>query len=138
MQVDKIPAASAADRVSTTHRAAFDAYRLLRFAFVVTPIVMGLDKFFNILTQWPKFVCPLIADRIAPETFTRIVGPIEVLAGVLVLLKPKIGAMVVAAWLFAVIVNLLLIPGYYDVVMRDVGLLLAALALARLSVIFAK
>jgi hypothetical protein len=132
MQVDKNPATSAADR------AAFDAYRLLRIAFVVAPVVMGLDKFFNLLTQWPKFVCPLIADRMDPETFTRIVGPVEVIAGVLVLVKPRIGSYVVATWLLLIIVNLLLIPGYYDVAMRDLGLVLAALALGRLSAIYAQ
>lgn len=121
---------------ATTGNPAFDAYRLLRVAFVVAPLVMGLDKFFNILTQWPKFVCPLIANRVDPETFTRIVGPVEMVAGVLVLVKPRLGALVVASWLFLIIVNLLLIPGYYDVVLRDVGLFLAALALARLSVMF--
>ncbi|HET6463913.1 MAG TPA: hypothetical protein VFH33_08950 [Candidatus Krumholzibacteria bacterium] len=117
---------------------AFDAYRLLRFAFIVAPLVMGLDKFFNLLTQWPKFVCPLIANRIDPQLFMRCTGPVEMGAGVLVLLKPRVGALIVASWLLLVIVNLLLIPGYYDVVLRDVGLLLAALALARLSVVFGK
>jgi len=123
---------------STAGNPAFDAYRILRFAFIVAPLVMGLDKFFNLLTQWPKFVCPLIANRVDPQLFMRCAGPVEMVAGVLVLLKPRFGALIVAAWLFLVIVNLLLIPGYYDIVLRDVGLLLAAIALARLSVIFAK
>jgi hypothetical protein len=123
---------------STAGNPAFDAYRILRFAFIVAPLVMGLDKFFNLLTQWPKFVCPLIANRVDPQLFMRCAGPVEIVAAVLVLLKPRFGALIVAAWLFLVIVNLLLIPGYYDIVLRDVGLLLAAIALARLSVIFAK
>jgi hypothetical protein len=127
----KTPAASAGNP-------AFDAYRLLRFAFIVAPLVMGLDKFFNRLTQWPKFLCPLIMNRVPPETFMRATGVVEMAAGILVLVKPKLGGLVVAAWLFVIIVNLLLIPGYYDVVLRDVGLLLAALALARLSVMFAR
>jgi hypothetical protein len=130
--VDQTPAANAAPNP------AFDAYRLLRIAFVAAPLAMGLDKFLNLLTQWPKFVCPLIANRIAPETFTRMVGPVEMVAGVLVLVKPRVGALVVATWLFLVIVNLLLIPGYFDIALRDLGLFLAALALARLSVLFAK
>jgi hypothetical protein len=122
----------------TAGNPAFDAYRLLRIGFVVAPLVMGLDKFFNLLTQWPKFVCPLIADRIDPQLFMRCAGPVEMVAGVLVLLKPRVGALIVASWLLLVIVNLLLIPGYYDIVLRDVGLLLAALALARLSAVFSK
>ena len=123
---------------TTAGNPAFDAYRLLRIGFVVAPLVMGLDKFFNLLTQWPKFVCPLIASRIDPQLFMRCAGPVEIVAGILVLLKPRYGALIVAAWLLLVIVNLLLIPGYYDIVLRDVGLLLAALALARLSAVFSK
>jgi len=122
----------------TAGNPAFDAYRLLRIGFVVAPLVMGLDKFFNLLTQWPKFVCPLIASRIDPQLFMRCAGPVEIVAGILVLLRPRFGALIVAAWLLLVIVNLLLIPGYYDIVLRDVGLLLAALALARLSAVFSK
>src|SRR5262249_14947282 len=83
----------------TANNPAFDAYRLLRFTFIVAPIAMGLDKFFNRLTQWPKFLCPLVMNRVPPETFMRITGVVEILAGVLVFLKPKIGAYVVAAWL---------------------------------------
>jgi hypothetical protein len=128
---EKTPAMSAGNP-------AFDAYRLLRFAFIVAPIAMGLDKFFNRLTQWPKFLCPLIMNRVPPDAFMRACGGAEMATGLLVLVKPKVGAYVVAAWLLLVIVNLLLIPGYYDVVLRDVGLLLAALALARLSVLFAR
>ena len=123
---------------TTAGNPAFDAYRLLRIGFVVAPLVMGLDKFFNLLTQWPKFVCPLIADRIDPQLFMRCAGPVEIVAGILVLLRPRFGALIVAAWLLLVIVNLLLIPGYYDIVLRDVGLLLAALALGRLSAVFSK
>jgi hypothetical protein len=117
---------------------AYDAYRLLRFAFVVAPLVMGLDKFFNLLTQWPKFLCPLIMNRLPGETFMRGIGVVEMAAGVLVWVRPKLGACVVAAWLFLIIVNLLLIPGYYDVALRDFGLMLAALALARLSSVFGR
>lgn len=123
---------------TTAGNPAFDAYRLLRFAFVVAPLVMGLDKFFNLLTQWPKFLCPLIANRIDAQLFMRGTGPVEMAAGIVVLIKPRIGAVIVAAWLLLIIVNLLLIPGYYDIVLRDVGLLLAALALERLSVVFGK
>ena len=116
---------------------ALAAYRLLRVAFVVAPIVLGADKFFNYLTQWPKFLAPIVANRVPPETFMRVVGVIEIAAGILVLLKPRIGAWVVAAWLFAIIVDLLMIPGYYDIVVRDVGLMLGAVALAKLSRLYA-
>jgi len=122
----------------TANQPAFDAYRLLRVAFIAAPFLMGLDKFFNRLTQWPKFLCPLVMNRVPPETFMRVAGVAEMAAGVLVLVKPKLGAYVVAAWLLLVIINLLLIPGYYDVALRDVGLLLAALALARLSAVYSR
>jgi len=129
---EKTPAAR------TAGNPAYDAYRLLLFAFVAAPILMGADKFFNLLAQWPKFLSPLVANRVPPETFMRAVGVIEIAAGVLVLLKPRIGAYVVAAWLLLIIINLLAIPGYYDVALRDFGLMLAALALGRLSAVFTK
>jgi uncharacterized membrane protein YphA (DoxX/SURF4 family) len=132
MSVDKTAAAT------TAGNPAHDAYRLLLFAFVAAPILMGADKFFNILAQWPKFLSPLVANRVPAETFMRAVGVIEIAAGLLVLVKPRIGAYVVAAWLFLIIVNLLAIPGYYDVALRDFGLMLGAIALGRLSATFAK
>jgi hypothetical protein len=116
---------------------ALAAYRVLRFTFVVTPIVLGLDKFFNALTQWPKFLAPVVANNIPPELFMRVVGVVEMAAGLLVFFKPRVGAYVVAAWLLAIIVNLLMIPGYYDIAVRDAGLMLGAWALARLSREFA-
>jgi len=117
---------------------ALDAYRILRFAFVVAPILFGVDKFFNFLTQWPKFLAPAVANRVPPEAFISAIGVAEIAAGLLVFIKPRIGAYVVAAWLFAIIVNLLMIPGYYDIALRDLGLMLAALALGRLSSTFAR
>ena len=117
---------------------ALDAYRLLRLAYVVAPIVCGVDKFFNLLTQWPKFLAPMVANRVPPETFMRWTGGVEIAAGLLVLYRPLIGAYVVAAWLLVIIVNLLLIPGYYDVAVRDLGLMLGALALARLSRVYGR
>lgn len=128
---------SVKDTLAVDVSPALQAYRLLRVAFVVAPIVMGLDKFFNLLAQWPKFLAPIVANAVPPETFMRVVGVIEIAAGILVLLKPRVGAWVVAAWLFAIIVDLLMIPGYYDIVVRDVGLMLGAVALAKLSKQFA-
>ena len=128
---------SVKDTLAVDDGSALQAYRLLRVAFVVAPIVMGLDKFFNLLAQWPKFLAPIVANSVPPETFMRVVGVIEIAAGILVLLKPRVGAWVVAAWLFAIIIDLLMIPGYYDIVVRDVGLMLGAVALAKLSKQFA-
>ena len=125
------------DTLAVDRGSALQAYRLLRVAFVVAPIVMGLDKFFNLLAQWPKFLAPIVANSVPPDTFMRVVGVIEIAAGIVVLLKPRVGAWVVAAWLFAIIVDLLMIPGYYDIVVRDVGLMLGAVALAKLSKQFA-
>ena len=114
---------------------AYLAFALLRTAFTVAPIVFGLDKFFNLLTDWQGYLAPLV-DRLVPGTGHQamlVVGVVEIVAGVLVAVRPRIGAYVVAAWLAGIIMNLLLIPGFYDVALRDFGLLLAALALARLA-----
>ncbi len=114
---------------------AYLAFALLRTAFTVAPIVFGLDKFFNLLTDWQGYLAPLV-DRLVPGTAHQVmlvVGVVEIVAGVLVAVRPRIGAYVVAAWLAGIIMNLLLIPGFYDVALRDFGLLLAALALARLA-----
>jgi hypothetical protein len=112
------------------------AYLLLRTAFTVAPIAFGLDKFANVLTDWTHYLAPQI-DRIVPGTATQAmwaVGVVEILAGVVVALRPRWGGLLVAAWLAGIIVNLLLLGGYYDVALRDVGLLAGALALSRLAV----
>ena len=124
-----------ADSSGILHNPADQAYRLLHVAFVVAPIVAGPDKFFQLLVNWDHYLAP-IAVRIVGgrgHEFMLAVGVIEIVAGIGVLLKPKIFAYVVAVWLLGIIVNLLLIPGYYDIALRDVGLCLAALALGRLS-----
>ncbi len=112
---------------------AYQAYRILQFGFVVAPVVAGLDKFFNVLADWQQYLAPFLADTVGAATFMSIVGGVEIAAGIGVALKPKIFAYVVAAWLFGIIINLLLIPGYFDVALRDLGLALGALALGRLS-----
>src|SRR5215218_8731888 len=115
--------------------ARYQAYALLRLAFTVAPIAFGLDKFFNVLVDWPIYRAPWIND-IAPgsgQDFMYFVGAIEIVAGVLVALKPRYGAYVVAGWLAGIIINLLTLSGYYDVALRDFGLMLAALTLARLA-----
>jgi hypothetical protein len=112
------------------------AFLLLRTVFTVAPVVFGLDKFANVLTDWPRYLAPWI-DGIVPGTAQQAmyaVGVVEVLAGLLVAVAPRIGAWVVAAWLAGIIVNLLILGDYYDVALRDFGLLVGALALARLAV----
>ncbi|KGN41811.1 DoxX family membrane protein [Knoellia aerolata] len=114
---------------------AHQAFVVLRAAFVVAPILFGLDKFTNLMTEWDRYLAPALSDPLpfSPQQAMYAVGVIEVVAGLVVLLHPRLGALVVAAWLGGIIVNLLLIPGFYDVALRDVGLLLAAVALQRLS-----
>lgn len=118
------------------HQPGYQAFLLLRTVFTVAPILFGLDKFTNLLTDWPRYLAPWI-DDIAPGTAQQamyVVGVVEIIAGIAVALLPRIGAWVVAAWLLGIIVTLLTIPGFYDVALRDFGLLVAAVALARLSV----
>jgi uncharacterized membrane protein len=112
------------------------AYLLLRTVFTVAPIVFGLDKFANVLVDWPRYLAPIINDVVpgSGQQAMYVVGVVEVLAGLAVALRPRYGALLVTAWLAGIIVNLLLIPGYFDIALRDFGLLVAALALSRLAV----
>jgi uncharacterized membrane protein YphA (DoxX/SURF4 family) len=113
----------------------YQAFLLLRTVYTVAPILFGLDKFFNVMTDWPKYLAPWI-DGILPgsaATAMYIVGVVEIVAGILVAVAPRIGAYVVALWLAGIIVNLLTLPGFYDVALRDFGLLIGALALGRLA-----
>jgi uncharacterized membrane protein YphA (DoxX/SURF4 family) len=113
----------------------YQAFTVLRGAFVIAPIVFGLDKFPNLLVRWDQYLAPVFANAlpVSPHQAMYAVGVIEVVAGLLVAVHPRLGALVVAVWLAGIVVNLLLIPGYYDVALRDVGLLLAAVALQRLA-----
>ena len=113
----------------------FQAFTLLRAAFVLAPVLFGLDKFFNILTDWARYLAPQINDIVLGSAHQAMlaVGVVEVVAGLLVAVRPQFGGYVVAAWLAGIIVNLLLIGGFYDVALRDFGLLVAALALSRLA-----
>ena len=118
------------------HRdATYQAYMVLRGAFVVAPVLFGLDKFPNLLVRWDQYLAPVLARPlpVSPHEAMYAVGVMEVLAGLLVAFHPRLGSVVVAAWLGGIIVNLLLIPGFYDVALRDFGLLLAAVALLRLA-----
>jgi hypothetical protein len=118
-------------RTTAEHR----AYLLLRTLFTGAPIVFGLDKFFDLLTDWEAYLAPWI-NRLTPgdaHTAMLMVGVVEVAAGLLVAVRPRIGAYVVAAWLLGIIVDLVTVGGYLDVALRDAGLLVAALALGLLA-----
>ena len=114
---------------------AYQSFLLLRVGFTVLPIAMGVGKFFNVLVHWEGYLAPWIA-RLSPLSATgtmRVVGVIEIVAGVFVGLRPRYGAYLVAAWLGGIIVDLLTYSGYYDIARRDFGLMLGALTLARLA-----
>ncbi len=119
---------------------AYQAYQILHVAFTIAPIIAGLDKFVHLLVNWDRYLTPLVPRilHVGAHPFMLAVGVIEIIAGLLVALKPRIGAYVVTAWLLGIVVNLLLVPGYYDVALRDFGLSLGALALARLAVDYDK
>ena len=128
-------ALSAGDAPRDWHDPRYQAFAIMRLAFTVAPIAFGLDKFFNVLVEWPKYLAPWIND-IAPGTgqqFMYFVGVTEIVAGVAVALKPRYGAYIVAAWLAGIVINLLTYSGYYDIALRDFGLMLGALTLARLA-----
>jgi hypothetical protein len=114
---------------------AYQAYVLLRVVFAVAPVLVGLDKFFGVLVDWEQYLAPWINDIVpgSAADAMHIVGAIEIAAGLIVALKPRYGAYVVAAWLGGIIVNLLTYSGYYDIALRDFGLMVGALALARLA-----
>ncbi|EWT01486.1 membrane protein [Intrasporangium oryzae NRRL B-24470] len=123
---------------SRTGDPAYQAFLILRTAFTVAPIVFGADKFTHLLVDWDRYLAPAIANLspLSVHQTMYVVGVIEIIAGILVALRPRIGSLVVGAWLAGIIVNLLLIPGYYDIALRDFGLLLAAVALSRLAILF--
>lgn len=114
----------------------YQAYQILHLGFAAAPILFGLDKFLGLMVHWEQYLVPFVATVIPARSFMFMVGFIEIAAGLLVLFKPKIGAYVVAAWLLGIIINLLLIPGFYDIALRDFGLMLGALALGRLSQVY--
>ena len=111
------------------------AFRIMHVAFVVAPVLAGLDKFFDMLVDWDRYLAPVVTDvlPVSAHTVMVVVGVVEIAAWVLVALRPRIGGYVVAVWLWAVIVNLLVAGDYFDVALRELGLSLGALALARLA-----
>jgi hypothetical protein len=119
--------------------AALQAFTLLRIAFVVAPILFGLDKFAEVLiSDWPKYLAPEFNDLIpgSASDAMHIVGVVEIAAGLVVAVTPRFGGLLVASWLGGIIVSLLLVGGYADIALRDFGLLLGALTLARLASAF--
>lgn len=126
---------SAAPRRAVLTDPGYQAFVILRVGFTVAPILFGLDKFANLLVDWPAYLAPWI-DNLVPgsaQAAMYAVGAIEIVAGLAVALAPRFGGWLVAGWLAGIIVNLLTIPGYYDIALRDFGLLLGAVALARLA-----
>jgi len=124
---------------SARHDPAYAAFWLLRIGFVVLPLWMGIDKFAKVLNaDWPGYLAPWIVDLLpfSAQTAMYVVGAVEILAGILVALKPRYASYVVALWLAGIIINLLTFSGYYDIALRDFGLLVAALALAWLSAVY--
>ncbi len=115
--------------------AAHQAYRILRLGFTVAPIVAGADKFVHLLVDWDQYLAPWIAglSPIGGHNLMLVVGVVEIIAGLIVWFRPRFGGYLVAAWLGGIILNLLTLPGYFDVALRDFGLLVGALALNRLA-----
>lgn len=116
----------------------YQAFWLLRIGFTVAPIAFGLDKFFHVLVDWDRYLAPEFADLLdaQPHTLMYAVGAIEIVAGLVVALRPRLGGYLVAAWLGGIILNLLLMADHYDIALRDFGLMLGALTLARLATAF--
>jgi hypothetical protein len=111
------------------------AFRILQVAFVIVPIIAGLDKFFSLLTNWSMYLSPMIPSTLgmSAKSVMMIVGIVEIIAGLGVLFKPKFFSYIVFLWLLLIVLNLLSKGMFYDIVLRDVGLMLSALAFARLS-----
>lgn len=111
------------------------AFLLLRTVFTVAPVIFGLDKFTNLLTDWTMYLAP-VATSVVPlpaQTIMYIVGVVEIIAGLAVAFRPRFGSLLVAVWLLGIIVNLIVLGNFFDVALRDFGLLVGALALNRLS-----
>ena len=131
-------AATAGTYSHVTVTPGYQAYLALYVGFIVAPIVAGADKFFGLLTNWEQYLAPVVANIVPAHTFMLAVGGIEIIAGLLVAVKPRIGAYIVCAWLVGIILNLLMLGAYYDIALRDLGLAIGAFALGRLSEEYSK
>jgi hypothetical protein len=120
--------------------AGWQVFMMLRTVFIVAPLLFGIDKFFNLMVKWPVYLAPIVTDVIpvTAQQFMYVVGVIEIVAAVCVFLFPRFGSVLVAAWLAGIIVNLLILGSGYDVALRDFGLMVAALALFRLSFVYSR
>lgn len=131
---------SAATSAAQSRRAdpAYQAFLILRSAFTIAPIVFGADKFLGLLVSWDRYLAPSIANLspLSVHDTMYLVGVVEIVAGLVVAVAPRLGAPVVSLWLLGIIGNLLLVPGYYDIALRDFGLFLAAVSLWRLAVVY--
>lgn len=117
---------------------AYQAYRILYAAFIAAPLIAGIDKFFNSLVTWDMYLAPQVGRLLGDynHAFMQIVGLVEIAAGIGVALRPRWFGYVVSAWLGAIVLNLLMAGTFFDIALRDFGLGLAALALARLAAIY--
>jgi hypothetical protein len=133
-QIQPIPEVRA-EPVRQTRRPSYQAFRLLQLGFCIAPILTGADKFFGVLANWDMYLAPSIAERlpVSGHTFMLITGAIEIAAGLLVAVLPRIGGFVVGAWLCGIVVNLLIAGNFYDVALRDIGLAMGAFALGLLG-----
>lgn len=129
---------AAAAPARTRSDPAVQAFVVLRLGFIAAPILFGIDKFLGLTADWTTYLWPGFASALplGADTLMLVVGVIEIAAGILVAVRPRIGGLVVAAWLAGIILNLLLLGDHYDIALRDVGLLLGALALSRLATAF--
>jgi hypothetical protein len=116
----------------------YQGYLILHVGFAALPILAGIDKFFDLMANWDAYLAPIVTQtlNVTAHTFMMGVGVVEIVAGLLVAVRPRIGAYVVALWLWGIIANLFLLGGAYDIALRDFGLSLGALALARISTVF--
>ncbi|AIY02718.1 hypothetical protein ART_3119 [Arthrobacter sp. PAMC 25486] len=144
MATHSIPATSTGWTSHALSRAKADptygAFLLLWLGFIAIPLIMGLDKFFNVLTTWENYLAPWI-ENISPFSAHGtmiVIGIVEVIAAILMVLRPRYAAWVVSIWLLGIVVNLLTYSGFYDVALRDFGLMVAAVALALLARTYTK
>ncbi|WP_125615942.1 hypothetical protein [Specibacter cremeus] len=144
MAANVAPAPASGWASHALHRAqaepAYGAFLLLWIGFMAIPIIFGLDKFFNLLTNWEGYLAPWLVgiSPLSAHAMMLVVGVVEICAGIMVALRPRYAAYIVALWLAGIIINLLTYSGFYDVALRDFGLLVAALALAVLARTYTK
>ena len=118
-----------------TESPSYQAYQILHVAFIIAPVVAGIDKFLHLLVNWDQYLAPVVPRLLGMSAHTIMlgVGVIEIVAGLIVAFAPEIGAWIVALWLLGIVANLLVMGAYFDIALRDFGLALGAFALARLS-----